>query len=51
MAGDVWNGLLLGMVRWEPVPYRFCGEADNDWHFFWDCTLCSFSLPSVYLSL
>ena len=33
----VWNGLLLGRVRSQAVPCRFCGAPDNDGHLFWDC--------------
>ena len=25
MVGGVWNGFLLGKVRVQPVPCRFCG--------------------------
>ena len=28
MVGNVWNGFLLGRVRGEPVPCRFCGAPD-----------------------
>ena len=38
MVGGVWNGFLLGRVRGQPVPCRFCGAPDNDGHLFWDCT-------------
>ena len=37
MVGGVWNGLLLGWVRSQAVPCRFCGAPDNDGHLFWDC--------------
>ena len=37
MVGGVWNGLLLGRVRSQAVPCRFCGALDNDGHLFWDC--------------
>ena len=37
MVGGVWNGLLLGRMRSQGVPCRFCGAPDNDGHFFWDC--------------
>ena len=37
MVGGVWNGLLLGRVRSQAVPCRFCGARDNDGHLFWDC--------------
>ena len=39
MVGGVWNGLLLGRVRGQADPYRFCGALDNDGHLFWDCPL------------
>ena len=26
----VWNGFLLGRVRGQPVPCRFCGAPDGD---------------------
>ena len=38
LSGGVWNGCLLGHAQGEIVPCRFCGEADGDGHFFWDCT-------------
>ena len=31
-------GFLLGWVRGEPVPCRFCGAPDGDGHLFWECT-------------
>ena len=37
MVGVVWNGFLLGKVRGEVVPCRFCGGADGDGHLFWEC--------------
>ena len=37
MVGGVWNGFLLGHVRGQAVPCRFCGAPDNDGHLFWDC--------------
>ena len=37
MVGGVWNGLLLGRVRSQAVPCRFCGAPDHDGHLFWDC--------------
>ena len=38
MVGGVWNGFLLGKMRGEAVPCRFCGGADGDGRFFfWDC--------------
>ena len=39
MVGGVWNGFLLGHVRGQPVPCRFCGAPDHDGHLFWECTL------------
>ena len=38
MVGGVWNGFLLGHVRGQPVPCRFCGAPDHDGHLFWECT-------------
>ena len=38
MVGGVWNGLLLGRVRGQAVPCRFCGAPDSDGHLFWECT-------------
>ena len=37
MVGGVLNGLLLGRVRGQAVPCRFCGAPDNDGHLFWEC--------------
>ena len=37
LSGGVWNGFLLGFVRGEIVPCRFCGGPDNDGHLFWEC--------------
>ena len=37
MVGGVWNGLLLGRVRGQAVPCRFCGAPDSDGHLFWEC--------------
>ena len=34
MAGSIWNGFLLGRVRGQPVPCRFCGALDGDGHLF-----------------
>ena len=34
LVGSVWNGLLLGRVRGQPVPCRFCGAPDGDGHLF-----------------
>ena len=38
MVGGVWNGLLLGRVRSQVVPYQFRGAPDGDGHFLWECT-------------
>ena len=38
MVGGVWNGFLLGHIRGQPVPCRFCGTPDHDGHLFWECT-------------
>ena len=37
MVGGVWNGFLLGRIRGQPVPCRFCGAPDHDGHLFWEC--------------
>ena len=37
-GGEGWNGFLLGKVRCQAVPCRFCGGCDSDGHLFWDCT-------------
>ena len=38
MVGRVWNGFLIGRVREQPVPFRFCGAPDGDGHLFgWMC--------------
>ena len=34
MVGGVWNGFLLGRVRVQSVPCRFCGAPDGDGHLF-----------------
>ena len=34
MVSGVWNGFLLGKVKGQPVPCRFCGAPDNDCHLF-----------------
>ena len=38
MVGGIWNGFLLGRVRSQVVPCRFCGAPDGDGHLFWECT-------------
>ena len=38
MVGGVWNGFLLGRVRGQPVPCRFCGAPDGDGHLSCECT-------------
>ena len=38
MVGGVWNGFLLGRIRNQVLPCRFCGKPDGDGHHFWDCT-------------
>ena len=38
MVGGVWNGLLLGRVRRQVIPCRFCGAPDGDGHLFWEST-------------
>ena len=38
MVGSVWNGFLLGRVRSQVLPCRFCGAPDGDGHLFWECT-------------
>ena len=37
LSGGVWNGFILGFVRGEIVPCRFCGGPDSDGHLFWEC--------------
>ena len=39
MVGGVWNGFLLGRVRGQAVPCRFCWAPDGDGHLFWECTI------------
>ena len=34
MVGGVWNGFLLGRVRGQLVPCRFCGAPDGGGHLF-----------------
>ena len=36
MVGGVWNGFLLGRIRGQDVPCRFCGAPDGDGHLFWE---------------
>ena len=38
LVGGVWNGFLLGKVKGQRVPCRFCGSTDSDGHLFWNCT-------------
>ena len=38
MVGGVWNGFLLGRVRGQPTPCKFCSAPDGDGHLFWECT-------------
>ena len=38
LVGGVWNGFLLGTVRGQPVPCRFCGGPDGDGHLFGEFT-------------
>ena len=38
MVGGVWNGFLLGRIRNQVLPCRFCWKPDGDGHLFWDCT-------------
>ena len=38
LSGGVWNGFLLGNMRRENVPCRFCGGPDGDGHLFWGCS-------------
>ena len=37
LCGGAWNGFLLGKIKEEEVPCRFCGGVDGDGHLFWDC--------------
>ena len=37
MVGSVWKGMLLGRVRGQAVPCRFCEALDSDGHLFWEC--------------
>ena len=38
MVGGAWNGFLLGQVRNQVLPCRFCGAPDGDGHLFGECT-------------
>ena len=38
LSGGLWNGFLLGKVRRENVPCRFCVSPDGDGHLFWECS-------------
>ena len=42
LSGGVWNGFLLGFVRGDIVPCRFCGGPDCDGHLFWECPHLTF---------
>ena len=35
LVGGVWKGFLLGRVKGQPVPCRFCG---GDGHLSWEST-------------
>ena len=37
MVGGVWNGFLLGRIRNQVLPCRFCLASDSDGHLFWEC--------------
>ena len=34
VVGGVWNGFLLGRIRHQVLPCRFCGAPDGDGHFY-----------------
>ena len=54
VSGGVWNGFLLGKVRGENVPGRFCGKLDGDGHLFWECSYplwCIFGAVLSFISL
>ena len=60
LSGGVWNGFLLGKMRRENVPCRFCGGPDGDGHLFWECSyplqllsgrVLSFMTLSVWIRL
>ena len=38
MVEGVWNGFLLGRVKEQLVPCRFCGAPENDGHLFGECS-------------
>ena len=38
IVGGVWDGFLLGRIRNQVLPCRFCGKPDGDGHLFGDCT-------------
>ena len=38
LVGGVWNGFLLGRVKGQPVPCRFCVSPDGDGHLLGECT-------------
>ena len=41
LVGCVWNGLLLGRVRSQVIPCRFCGAPDGDGHLLLGMNLSS----------
>ena len=45
LSSGVWNGFLLGGVRGENVPCRFCWGPDGDGHLFWECSYPSGCYP------
>ena len=47
LVGGVWNGFLLGYVRGQTVPCRFCGAPDHDGHLFFGNVLFLTSLRFV----
>ena len=47
LVGGVWNGFLLGKIRGQDVPCRFCGGRDSDGHLFWEIVLFHLWLRSV----
>ena len=50
LSGAVWNGFLLGKVRKENVPCRFCGVPGGDGHLFWECSYPLWLLSERVLS-